>query len=168
MVFVGDFCSVGTASDLLVVDAVWKQRGGVVRLCKLSDGLQLALPEERLTLSTDPIGAFRKHMDKIIRASRKKSRASAKPVHESNPACEFAEYLAITRDEGATYRIKSITHFLILLESQYLAPSYSLKAIWRDVCAKCDLLDIDPPTLGFVRSRLHSRYRSLRSELIGP
>ena len=51
MVSVGDFCSVGTASDLLVVDAVCKQRGSVVRLCKLSDGFQLALPEERLTPS---------------------------------------------------------------------------------------------------------------------
>lgn len=167
MVSVGDFCSVGTASDLLVVEAMWKQRGGVVRLCKLSNGLQLALPEERLTLSTDPVGAFRKHMDKIVRASRKKSRASAKPVFESNPACEFAEYLAITKDEGATYRIKSITYFLILLESQYLTPHYSLKALWRDVCVKCDLLDIDPPTLGFVRDRLHSRHRSLLLEMIG-
>ncbi len=167
MVSVGDFCSVSTASDLLVVDAVLKQRGGVVRLCRLSDGLRLALPEERLTLSTDPVGAFRKHMDKIVRASRKKSRALAKPVHESNPACEFAEYLAISKDEGATYRIKPITYFLILLESQYLAPNYSLKAIWRDVCVKCVLLDIDPPTLGFVRDRLHSRCLSLRSELVG-
>lgn len=129
--------------------------------------VQLALPEERLTLSTDPVGAFRKHMDKIVRASRKKSRASAKPVFESNPACEFAEYLAITKDEGATYRIKSITYFLILQESQYLTPHYSLKALWRDVCVKCDLLDIDPPTLGFVRDRLHSRHRSLLLEMIG-
>jgi hypothetical protein len=32
MVSVGDFCSVGTASDLLVVEAMWKQRGGVVGL----------------------------------------------------------------------------------------------------------------------------------------
>lgn len=168
MIYVGDFCSTSTASDLLVVDGVWKQRGGVVRLCRLSDGLQLALPEERLILSTDPVGAFREHMDKIVRASRKKSRAAAAPVHESNPAYEFTEYLAITKDEGATYRIKSITYFIILLESRYHRPNCSPKAIWLDVCAKCDLFDIAPPTLGFVRNRLKSRNCQSKSVLLGP
>ena len=100
MVSVGDFCSVGTASDLLVVEAMWKQRGGVVRLCKLSNGLQLALPEERLTLSTDPVGAFRKHMDKIVRASRKSPGPQLSPCSNQILLASLQSTLPLPRTKG--------------------------------------------------------------------
>ena len=57
MVSVGDFCSVGTASDLLVVEAMWKQRGGVVRLCKLSNCSGQLIPDTTLSFSSARAGA---------------------------------------------------------------------------------------------------------------
>ena len=165
MINVGDFCTLGRASDLLVVEGVWKQRGEVVRLCRLSDGLQLALPEARLTPSTDPAVSFRKHITRIVRAHRKESNAIGALEYGSNAASEFAQYVEITKREAATYRVKSITYFIILLESRYLGPSYSMMQVWRDVCSKCDLLDIDSPTLGFIKTRMHKAHDASRANL---
>lgn len=45
-----------------------------------------------------------------------RNRASAKPVHERNPACEFAEYLPISKGEGATYLIQVFRHILLTVD----------------------------------------------------
>lgn len=62
MATAGEFAFSDTSDELHVITAYWPHRGNVVRLCRLSNGLQLRLALERITVPEDGIGAFRTHV----------------------------------------------------------------------------------------------------------
>jgi hypothetical protein len=155
MTYVGAFANSDIHPDLLIVTSIHKPPREAVRLCRLSDGLRLTLPPSRVLVIPDGTGAFEEHMAVEIKKARKLFSSLVAPEAPQSGGHSMYEYLEITSLADASYRLPAVTTYIIQHEYKMFShPEYSVANCWRHICARCDLLGLPRPTLGFARSRL--------------
>lgn len=168
MATAGEFAFSDTSAELHVITAYCPHRGNVVRLCRLSNGLQLRLALERITVPEDGIGAFRTHVIQLVTTA---SLGEQEPMKRS-ASTSFADYLdryvEMAYANGALYRIDGIFSYMAQQEwTRFNHPTYSEVQAVKDIRFQCEMLGIQPPSDSVLKARIQIAVERLRRKHIG-
>ncbi|WP_148053243.1 hypothetical protein [Pseudomonas frederiksbergensis] len=168
MSYVGAFANSDMSPDLLVITSIHRLPREAVRLCRLSDGLQMTLAPPRVHVLSNGIETFEEHVMAEVKKALKLNASLSLEKLPQRFGEYFVRYLRLTSEAQANYRNKAIMTYVIQQEfKRFYHSSYSITDCWRHVCCRCDEYDLALPTLGLVRSRLEGLNTDLRQKYRG-
>lgn len=168
MVTAGEFAFSDRSDELHVITAYWPHRGNVVRLCRLSNGLQLRLALEGITVPEDGIGAFRTHVIQLVTTASLDGQGPMKRSASISFADYLNRYVEMAYANGALYRIDGVFSYIAQQEwTRFNHPTYSKAQAVKDVRFQCEMLGIQPPSDSVLKARIQITVERLRRKLLG-